>query len=436
MQVFFQFVFTITVGVIILRIVFVRDWFSIYTYILFGVFLPIMLFFAKWSGFVNTNACNDFYLLFIELCLAIQLFLLVEKPNNAFYLRGKIVSCNRQWIVLVFTIAYVSACLLENYLASGRLLPSIAGIDVHTFRAPVLCYLTKAIYPVCVLNYLSIITSDRISTRVLHALLIIIIIGIYIVGKGARMEVAEVLLQLGSFALFLDFRKMNDAILHIPRKRIVEAIFIFFVFVFVFSLVGAIRTTQYGRYDVQYSYGIDYQGPSFLGEYIAWYYGYFPMSFNNLNLSISQVGSTYNLLGLNTWKFLYFGLFQLDNVLGIDGYAAEHAGLHVIREATVNTGFWNIYYDYGILAFVVFVLALFGYRILRDHCERDNCKLSSYCLYFYWIPLWFFMSFQNTVFDLFILSDYFLISILVANTFKIDYDVTSLVYTKKGEEAN
>lgn len=86
------------------------------------------------------------------------------------------------------------------------------------------------------------------------------------------------------------------------------------------------RMSHYGMYDINYADTTGWNGPTFL-KWLAPYYGYFPLSFNNLKINLANRVINHNYLGLYSFNSLYFGIFHIDRLFGIDSNAANSNNL-------------------------------------------------------------------------------------------------------------
>ena len=161
--------------------------------------------------------------------------------------------------------------------------------------------------------------------------------------------------------------------------------------------IGINRMNHYGMYSLSYSNGIGYTGPG--GEIAAWLYGYFVLTFNNLNRSIIMGRAIHNYLGLYSFPDLFFGILQFDNLLGLANNQAQSASAWVVRATTVPTGFWSFYYDYGVICFIPILVAFIRERLIMQYIRIAKRKIIWVVLFFYYVPQWLFMNFTNTVFD-------------------------------------
>lgn len=80
---------------------------------------------------------------------------------------------------------------------------------------------------------------------------------------------------------------------------------------------------------------------------------------------------THNYIGLYSFFSLYFGLFQVDNLLGIDTAGQLKGRLVTNGLATVPTAFWDYYYDFGLLLVIPIIVAiLISYNFEKNREEN------------------------------------------------------------------
>lgn len=418
---FFWISFLVFLGLSCYQIIAKKNYFGLHTYLLIGIYLPILLLFAGWSSLAEKTIDDIFYILFSELGIVASFFVLIEPETGTS--RLKIVQLSKSKTIVTISFVYCLLFLLENYIGSGYLLPSLAHVDIHTYRAPLLGFLTKAgFFPVCCINVYAFIANGSIKRKLLHLGVLCTILGFYVFGKSARMEVCIIAMQLVSVCIFFSLKSpKRRRVNNVPKKYIVLVAMGVCVIGAVFVATGSNRASQFGAYDVlSYADAIGYKGPDFLRDALAWYYGYFPMSFNNLNLSIKFVEPHYNFLGADLFRFLYYGIFQLDNLLDFNIYAAEEAGRYVSDQMAVKTGFWDVYYNFGLASFVVFAIAFAVYHKMKLRIESAQPKIWQISFYFYWVPTWFFMSFQNTAFDVYLIGILAILYVLTSRFFKLE----------------
>lgn len=398
-----------------------RDYFSILTYIVFGIYVPMFFYFAKWSVLFLTPVQDDFYWIFIclnLLLLIVQFFdPLIKRPRGLCltYKRGP------AFLFLVDSI-YVAAMLAENYLGSGHILPGLVGVDIHTFHAPILFYITGATYLVVALN-----TLVAINGKKWLLLVDVLVVALLFFGKSARMDAFIAIIECVSLIAFIGIPEVARKIKerngrnNRSRKNVVAAVIMAAVLILAVQTgvnIGNDRMNSYGRYDITYGDGIGYCGPELFGDTLSLYYGYFPFSFYNLNNNIAFVGPQGSFAGINSFRSLYFGVLQFDNLFGAPLNEANDSKVIVTKGATVTTGFWDFYYDYGVFCIIPISVSLVIYLLLR-RALADRMHNSPACIlaYFYWTPLWFFMSFNDTVWDTCVIMNLILIAVVFNRSF-------------------
>ncbi|MEL7597562.1 MAG: hypothetical protein AAGU01_05095 [Clostridiaceae bacterium] len=303
---------------------------------------------------------------------------------------------------------------VENYLGSGTFIPALRKIDIHTYSAPVISFITRSPFIFVSGNLLFYL---KYKTKVNLWTLIIILIQ-PMITRGARMNSLITAFQIVSFLIFyiinnkstnLTNSKKNRVTRINTQKVILVSLVSFGILVWGMGIYTNYRMNHFGKYDLTYSNSIQYTGPKLFSNIFSTYYGYFPLSFNNLNLNIQFHQQKYNYIGLYTFKFFYFGLLQLDNIFGLDPYTPYINKLVTTGAATVPTGFYDFYYDFGYFSFVPIVVGLIICGFLFNKMQKENTMLWK-MNYFFYAPLWFFMSFQNSIFG----STVFVSIILIA----------------------
>lgn len=399
------------------------DYFSILTYVVWGIYLPMFLFFAGWSVLFLTPIQDDFYWIFIVFNMLLLLFQFVDpivklpRRLRFSYKLGPV------FLVVVDSI-YLLAMFIENYMGSGKILPGLAGIDIHTFHAPLFFYITGATYIVVALNTLAALDGKKwlLSFDILVVVLLFF-------GKSARMDAFIAIVECISLVAFIGITEaINGAKERSDKgpskiKKVITAVLVSIVLLFVVQAginIGNNRMNSYGRYDITYGDGIGYSGPELFGDALSLYYGYFPFSFYNLNNNIACVGQQGTFAGVNSYRSLYFGVLQFDNLFNVPLNEANDSKVIVTKGATVTTGFWDFYYDYGCYCMIPLAITL-GIYILLRHSLANNHRKSPTCIiaYFYWVPLWFFMSFNDTVWDTCVLINLLLIAVISKRAFTL-----------------
>lgn len=395
-----------------------KDYFNISTFFMIGIYLPMMLYFMNWSDLIEQGISEYFYMIFFYLNIfTILLNSFIKKSVN--YNKVEIEIKKNHIPVIIINITFSIACLVENYIGSGFFLPAIHNIDIHTYRASILVYLTSSIFLVLLVNYIFFIKTKKAR----YLLWMIFLFLLPVIGKSSRMDAIMGAFGVLCFAIWerINHRKINYGIKSRKKIRIVLIILISALVINFAVSYGNYRMNNYGKYNISYSDGIQYNGPKFLSKIISVYYGYFPFSFNNLNINIKYTRIDKNFFGVNSFRGIYHGILQLDNIVNLPLNTSNAAKIIVTRAATVPTGFWDFYYDYGIACFIPIVISLIIFLVIKRKVTRENSNIGNYAIYFYWVPLWFFMSFNNTAYDVTVFSNMILIYIVCNNLLVIKH---------------
>jgi hypothetical protein len=146
-----------------------------------------------------------------------------------------------------------------------------------------------------------------------------------------------------------------------------------------------------------YSDRIKFSGPSWL-NWLSTYYGYFALSFNNLKINILYRTISHNYIGLYSFSFFYFGILQLDNIVGLNIEGQLVGRLITSDAATVPTAFWDYYYDFGILFWIPIVVALLLMFYLLKRCSKERKGIVFRVIFYWYITGLIFCSFQNILY--------------------------------------
>lgn len=369
-----------------------KDYFNIFIFVVIGVYLPLLLYMAKWSDLIYIEVSNKFYLIFIYLNISLIIsFLLIKHNKNdksfKFCLR------NRRKFDLV-NIIYVLLYLLENYIGSKTIFPTMNNIDIHTFSAPIISFITKNLYIILVFNLMFYLYTKKKK----YILYIITLVLIPIITRGARMQVLIAISQVIVFLLYYLYSNREKYNFRIKKHNIIlMGVLGIFLINFMVNYTDY-RMNHFGKYDLKYENTIKYTGPKFMGKVLPVYYGYFPISFNNLNINISLNNIKHNYIGIYSFKSLNYGVLQLDNLLGIEPYKPENTAIVTSKSATVPTGFYDYYYDFGVFCFIPIIFSIIIYIFLYKK-SKSSGSVYWKVVYCYYMPLWIFISFQNTLYN-------------------------------------
>ena len=268
-------------------------------------------------------------------------------------------------------------------LGSGSFVPALKNRYTYLFSS-IISFITRNNYPFIFVNLINAIKSKEKK----QFLWVVIIIILPIVTRSQRIIVLIALCQTYFLYNFLNRSPKLD--------RLIK--FFGIILIIIMGYYTEYRMNAYGVYDISYSETIQYVGP-IKNKLFVVFYGYFPLSFDNLNRSIILNGiNTFNTFGLITFKFLFFGLFQFDNIFDVDPYIFDKTINYVVGSATVPTQYYDFIMDFGYFCFIPISIAMFithnFYKLLVN--KRNILGL---ILYFYFAPLWILSSFQNILFS-------------------------------------
>ena len=408
-----------------LRSIFVKKrLFDINMFVLIGIYLPMGLFFLNWSLYVDTDISDKFYLIFSYLNLFLIIYNILVRDCCVFDV-SVLPSVVSEPFVLLANVAYVLLFEIESYLGSGSFAPALMGIDIHTYSAPIISFVTRSLYAFVIMNFLAYLVTRKKRFLILIAILI----ALPVVTRNMRITATVALVQFASFVAAYYAATWNDAskmkllrnvrdVVRSQKLAILFAIIVAVAFVGGAAYMTNDRMSHYGRYDLKYSTEIAYTGPEFMSDVASVYYGYFPLSFNNLNLSLKYGGTENNFVGLYSYKSLYFGILQWDNVFGLDPAEPDGPNHRVSASPSANvaTAFWDYWYDYGYFCFIPIgvMVAICGWITTRLQKRPTLLLLTQY---HYFIPLVFFQSFQNVFFGSETLVQIMIVAILLAFAF-------------------
>ena len=418
----------VTIIYLIFLMVLRKDYFSLNTYIILGIYLPMFLSEFNWSFLHISNKPDNYYLLFCV--FDIFLIFINFLPQSGLHPKDIQFKKNvKAKPIEIYNVLYLMFILIENYYASGHFFPSRYGIDIHTARMPYIYAFTTAIYLISVMNLIEFFVTKKIK----YIFYIIFLMAFNIITKSARIDSFICAVQLLSMILFYFIYskktvKKRDKIIKKKKSKTKIIVIVGIISIIILNVginVGINRMNSKGKYHLSYAKdGLNYKGPSIGNtEIIAYYYGYFPLSYDNLAYNMMYSTIRPNYIGLSSFRTLYFGVLQFDNFFGLDGGEATKANVIRSQAAAVATGFWVFYYDFGDLFFIPLFISFIIYYILKRNITKKNPSALSFVLYFYWIPLWTFLSFDNRIFDYQVLLHIILMIIIIPNRYTLNTSI-------------
>lgn len=396
-----------------------KNYIHVITFLWWGIFFPLFLYNLNWSTLIDTRNCQmfNYMVIMIVLITIIYSFLSANIKPQKIEENQSIEMTNFGLNIAIFlNLLFIFLYLLENYMGSGTIIPGMKGIDIHNqYSAPVISYITNNSYLFLSFDFLAYRATGKKS----YLVWILVIIAIPIITRSARMNIVMAIVQL--LCLYTLFAKKNLLYKRKDHKLFKNSIISILCMCLAVGLMDFTnyRMSHYGMYDINYADTTGWNGPTFL-KWLAPYYGYFPLSFNNLKINVANRVINHNYLGLYSFNSLYFGIFHTDRLFGIDSNAAISNNLITNGAANVPTGFWDFYYDYGVLFFIPFICALLILFFFLVNTKKGKNSLAFRALYCWYVTYFFFMSFQNTLYMSVSIIDGLLIFLIIKYSFNLN----------------
>ncbi|WP_288717757.1 oligosaccharide repeat unit polymerase [uncultured Limosilactobacillus sp.] len=398
-----------------------KNYLNIITFIFWGIFFPLFLYQLDWSYLVDNSNNSIFNYMFLTITIITIIYSCITANIKPFQLADnqtiEITSIGSN-IAVFLNVSFILLYLLENYISSGSIVPGLIGIDIHNKASvSVISYITNISYLFLAFDLL----AYKATKKKKYIIWLVVIVLTPIITRSARMTMLISLFQLLSLYILIFHRRNSSVTKKEKRHIIIRNTFItIIIIIFLLAIMSFTnyRMSHYGKYNITYADTIEWIGPTFL-KWLAPYYGYFPLSFNNLKINIINQTIHPNYLGIYSFIGLYFGLFHIDRLLGIDGNLYNENNLITNGAANVPTGFWNFYYDYGILFFIPYIVALIILSIFLFNTRNSKYGLACTVLYCWYAASFFFMSFQNTLFTSVSIIDGILIYIIIMYSFRV-----------------
>ena len=346
------------------------------------IFIHLFFFYRHWSEFIDNQQDISFNIVVISLLIIFYLGLIFSKKIN--YKRVNSINKFSTIALYLYNIIFIVLTLLESYIITGTIAPSLQGIDAHQLSLPIINIITRNLGLVLILNFLYYTYKKNFYLLSLNLVYIIY----FFIFRSARMVVFCAFIQLLIFMIIYYNKKLNF-------KKIILGIVISIILIISGVIIGNYRMSDYGKYDVSYGGAIKYTGPNDKFGIMSSYYGYFPMSFENLDLSIKKAkfnnATTY---GLNTLAPFLVGILKLNNI--IDDYPyIEYINENItynVGEAIVPTGFFEFYLDFKNFMIIGLLFYLIITIYFYNRIEKNIFYIFAYSVMG---SAWAMMSFQN-----------------------------------------
>ena len=396
-----------------------KNWTNAISYITIGITLPLMLYLLQWSELITPTISNMFVYIFVVFYLILfvyECFTYNLEPNKIHKNEKIIITHCGKIIVPTINLLFFTFYFLENYLGSGTIVPALKGIDIHTYSASLISFITGVpIITVCINYY-----AFKATRKFRYVLLLLLVFAVPVITRGSRMAAVSAAICFLSIFFFFESNWAKNSIKQMKKFKYMK----YFVFCIVL-IVGlylvyytTVRMNHYGQYNMKYDDAIKYNGPRWL-SFLAPYYGYFPLSFNNLNINLLWREIHHNYLGLYSFSCFFFGILHLHTFFNVDQLGDIAGNLITSVSATVPTGFWDYYYDYGILLFIPIVVAFFLCWLFLNNAHKEKETLNKRTIYFWYVSLWFLMSFQNTMFSSVVIVSGLILNYSIKYSFKV-----------------
>jgi hypothetical protein len=279
------------------------------------------------------------------------------------------------WYARLLAMATIAATLVQNYLVSGLPIlladPELA-YQFHTTTVPGLQILPRAGFAACALLHFAFYLRRRPLDLVLLALVFL----------SPLTKLARIDLMLSAVTLLL--MNVHFPVVRPGRRTAVAAVLLAAAFVYGMIELGNQRINRFGKYTVSYADAIGFRGYRGPGETIAVAYGYFALSFENLDRFVKATGG-YRTGGYVSFNPLFNTFFFVNRLTG-----GKYPGPESIVErrnpvgpmATVETSLANFYLDFGAgLAWVPMLAYMGAWIWLYLRRRRSVASATAYCLY-------------------------------------------------------
>lgn len=371
--------------------------YGINSMMLIGVVVPLLLYFADFSLLIDTDISPSFYLIFTLVNLVMIVYSLIADETLPVS-----TSANVERVVVehidAINIVFLALYALETYLLSGQLAPALHGRDIHTASFPIISFVTRNLAVPAMLDIICFVNTRRPRFLIYIGVLVLL----PIVTRNARMVSFETIFAVLLLLVVLRSTKPKRArrsILNMKVRSLLgiacACVLAVGVLTYATNLTNE-RTISNGAVGFDYGDSIAYTGP--LGNVGAVYYGYFPLSYNNLNLRLKYDTPQYNPAGFYSFASVWFGVLEFDNLFDISTTQDVANCIVTTSSATVPTAFWTYWYDYGVFGFIpVAVMVFLTYQVLTL-CRKRAGGVLPLLVYVFLAYKIFFESFQNTYF--------------------------------------
>lgn len=374
-----------------------------------GITFNFLLYLLNWSTKFDLPCYDLTYTVIITsqviMCLVDFIFLF-SKKKNVKDINFQNINFQKGFFVLseFILIACFILAAIENMITFKTLFPFLSNMNSHKNAIPIIGTLWRCLYPI---GLFSFIIENKKKNKKKGSFIILIGVAVYLlIGGGSRFWTT-----INIAAALIFYFTTREKKFTFSRKILILGAAVAFLYVLLNMGMGRLQSAY------PYSMLIGYNGPlagTELGEVLAWYYGYFPYSFYNLNLTLRNI----ELNSLYTYGQFFFLPFattiKIHTILDLPTYDSLSMSARIITNssATVATAFFEFYADFGPFFFVPFLMYTISLYVL----EKRNTVLS-YSIYCYLIVCLFFFNFYNVI-SVGIPYTFILLYVIIFNVFK------------------
>lgn len=336
--------------------------------VLSAIFISLPLLFAmqRLSGLQATNWNIYTYVLFYYAIFAfsylpfIYTTLISPKHVNVRHnnnMKTYIKGLNNS-LIKVMSLITILLYLIENMLLTGYFFPILSTASltsIHLESVPIVSMITKGLIPIlAVLNFAKFKVSGNNKFNLFISVLLIIV-------PLTRLSRFDIVLSILAVVFLL-----YDVIIKKRRFVILTTLLLIF-FTLGAAYIGEYRLTHGYQYDVSYSDGIYYKYNPGPFDVLAVLYGYFPLSFENVN-NFTEANTNFNDLqwGKIFLRPLLAGLLKFDNIFGdsypLSDFLYKYSN-YVSPFATVHTASIEFALDFGYI-FAILPMVLVSIMII------------------------------------------------------------------------
>jgi len=373
--------------------------------IIFSFFLPLVLSSMRLSDLQSQNWMVETYIVYFQILmlwffvpLIYIIFFNKRKTSKIENFRFYSIGIISRIYALIFILLY----LAENKIIMNSFLFNKANISLlansgHTTSLPLISIFTSN----AVVAIFLLLINIKKKSNIIDVILIIVIC-IIPTTRLARIDIFISLIVI--FIVFL--RWFGDKI------NYYKIILVSIVILMTLSFVGNYRMTHGNAYSIKYSEEIKFNKYSGPNDIFAIYYGYFPLSFENVDRLIRKNQSIDNFYGLITSRVI-FGTIQFDNLIkDYPMYDYVNKFMNPVSgAANVSTCLGEFWLDFG--TYFIWIPLLFYITLYLYFYHYSFNNIYYFIIYTMFSYAFALSSFQNLLIEPILIYSILLVIILV-----------------------